>query len=71
MATVSQARRAREPKFQSQPLAAVAGVYATPPADQPGLRVSTDLGWTFAHRDKLWVLFGDAWLLDLSVDAAV
>jgi hypothetical protein len=40
-------------------------VYTTPPADQPGLRISTDLGWTFVHRDRIWTLFGDSWLLDL------
>jgi len=32
------------------------------PLRRPMLPVyGTDLGWAFAHRDELWVLFGDSW----------
>lgn len=51
-------------QLKTQAMAAVAGVYATPHPDQPGLRVSVDLGWTFVHHDKIWTLFGDSWLVD-------
>lgn len=55
--------------METSPLAAVAGVYATPPSDQDGLKISTDLGWTFVHRDRIWTLFGDSWLSGLQYEA--
>lgn len=50
--------------LDTRPLAAQVGYNATPAADQRGALSGTDLGWTFAHRDKLWVMFGDSWWLD-------
>jgi hypothetical protein len=51
-------------KLETHPLAAQAGYYATPAPGQTGALTGTDLGWTLAHRDKLWVMFGDSWWID-------
>ena len=51
-------------QLETKALAAQAGYYATPARGQAGALTGTDLGWTFAHRDKLWVLFGDSWWID-------
>ena len=51
-------------KLESTALAAVAGYYATPAQGQKWAFNGSDLGWTFAHRDKLWVMFGDSWWID-------
>jgi Domain of unknown function (DUF4185) len=51
-------------QLETKALAAQAGYYATPAPGQAGAFTGTDLGWTFAHRDSLWVLFGDSWWLD-------
>lgn len=51
-------------QLETKALAAQAGYYATPAPGQAGALTGTDLGWTFAHRDKLWVLFGDSWWID-------
>jgi hypothetical protein len=45
-------------------LAAVAGMYAK---GHEGELYGTDLGWTFKHEGRLWVLFGDAWRMSDSV----
>ena len=51
-------------RLETRALAAQAGYNATPARGQGGALNGTDLGWTFAHRDKLWVMFGDSWWLD-------
>lgn len=51
-------------RLETRPLAAQAGYYAKPAPGQAGAFTGTDLGWTFAHREKLWVLFGDSWWVD-------
>lgn len=51
-------------QLETKALAAQAGYYATPAPGQAGALTGTDLGWTFAHRDSLWVLFGDSWWVD-------
>jgi hypothetical protein len=50
--------------LETSVLAAQVGYYATPAPGQVGSFNGADLGWTFAHRDKLWVLFGDSWWID-------
>lgn len=50
--------------LHTEVLSTVAGFYATPAPEQPELQVATDLGWTFAHRDRIWVLFGDSMRVD-------
>jgi hypothetical protein len=50
--------------LETRALAAQAGWYMTPAAGQMGALTGTDLGWTFVHRDKIWVLFGDSWFID-------
>lgn len=45
-------------------LAAQAGCDATPAPGQPKVLNGTDLGWTFTHRDKIWVMFGDSFWND-------
>jgi hypothetical protein len=64
--TSSDAGQAGEPALsvRTEILAAAAGVYSTPAPEQPDLRVATDLGWTFVHRDRIWVLFGDSMRVD-------
>jgi hypothetical protein len=54
----------RDLKLHNRVIAAQVGVYATPAPGQAGAFNGADLGWTFEHRDKLWVLFGDSWFLD-------
>jgi hypothetical protein len=51
-------------QLETRPLAAQAGYNATPAPGQKGALNGTDLGWAFAHRDKLWVMFGDSWWVD-------
>jgi hypothetical protein len=51
-------------QIETRAIAAQAGYYATPAPGQAGALTGTDLGWTFAHRDKLWVMFGDSWWID-------
>ncbi|MET0384631.1 MAG: hypothetical protein ABW321_01670, partial [Polyangiales bacterium] len=53
-----------EVTLETQVIAAQAGYYATPAPGQAGALNGADLGWVFAHRDKLWVMFGDSWWLD-------
>jgi hypothetical protein len=51
------------------PLAVMAGMYAKGYERE---LYGTDLGWTFAHEGKLWVLFGDSWrteIVDLTLKA--
>ncbi|HKP60647.1 MAG TPA: hypothetical protein VJV78_28160 [Polyangiales bacterium] len=50
--------------IENQVLAAQVGWYATPAPGQAGALTGADLGWTFAHKDKLWVMFGDSWWID-------
>lgn len=54
----------RDLRWDSRVIAAQAGYYATPAPGQAGAFTGADLGWTFAHRDKLWVMFGDSWWID-------
>jgi hypothetical protein len=49
---------------ETHPIAAQAGYYATAAPGQHGALTGTDLGSSFVHRDKLWVMFGDSWWLD-------
>lgn len=51
-------------RLETQVLAAQAGYYATPALGQAGVLTGTDMGWTVAHRDTLWVMFGDSWWVD-------
>lgn len=51
-------------RLETRALAAQVGHDATPAAGQKGALNGTDLGWAFAHRDKLWVMFGDSWWID-------
>jgi hypothetical protein len=48
-------------KVLTRPIAVQAGYYMTPAPGQDGALVGTDLGSSFVHRDKLWVMFGDSW----------
>lgn len=50
--------------LETHALAAQVGLYATPAPGQAGALTGADLGWTFAHRDELWVMFGDSWWID-------
>lgn len=50
--------------LSTRALAAQVGYYATAAPGQMGALTGADLGWTFRHRDKLWVMFGDSWYLD-------
>lgn len=51
-------------RLDTRALAAQVGYNATPAPGQEGALNGADLGWTFAHRDKLWVMFGDSWWID-------
>ena len=51
-------------KHDSEPIATVVGRYASPERKAAGV-YGTDLGWTFAHEGRLWVLFGDTWQDDV------
>jgi len=54
-----------QPQVQStKAIATVAGRYADPARKQAGV-YGTDLGWTFKHEGRLWVLFGDSWRDDV------
>jgi hypothetical protein len=55
-----QAHAAAQNASAPQVLGRLAGPGATP--SQPGLKFyGTDSGWTFVHRGKLQILFGDTW----------
>lgn len=47
----------------TEPLAVVAGRNSAPARKAAGV-VGTDLGWSFEHEGRLWVLFGDSWQAD-------
>lgn len=51
-------------RAHTRTIAAQAGYYATPAPGQRGALTGTDLGWAVAHRDKLWVMYGDSWWID-------
>jgi hypothetical protein len=51
-------------RLETQVIAAQAGYYATAAPGQDGVLTGTDLGWAFAHRDRIWVMFGDSWWID-------
>lgn len=51
--------------LETRALAAVVGMYSQAAPGQKGAMFSADLGWTFVHKDKLWVLFGDSWWADV------
>lgn len=53
-----------ELNLETQVLAAQVGYYATAAPGQMGELTGADLGWTFVHRDKIWVMFGDSWWID-------
>jgi hypothetical protein len=50
--------------LETQVVAAQVGYDATAAPGQMGALTGADLGWTFVHRDKLWVMFGDSWWID-------
>lgn len=49
---------------ESTPIASVVGRYAEPTRIESGV-YGTDLGWTFEHEGKLWMMFGDSWQDDV------
>lgn len=51
-------------RLETRAIAAQAGYYATAAPGQAGVLTGTDLGWAFAHRDRIWVMFGDSWWID-------
>lgn len=50
---------------ESTPIASVAGRYAAPERKEAGV-YGTDLGWSFEHEGRLWVMFGDSWQDDVT-----
>ncbi|HKU38605.1 MAG TPA: hypothetical protein VJR89_10675 [Polyangiales bacterium] len=50
--------------LDTQAIATVVGRYAAPERKAAGV-YGSDLGWTFQHKGRLWVMFGDTWQDDV------
>lgn len=65
LSTAAVSSSAAQPKVEeSTPIATVVGRYSAPERIASGV-YGTDLGWTFEHEGRLWVMFGDSWQEDV------